>query len=156
MRELPNGPNAARRDAIRACKRQEKADLQHPIKVSKSSNRDPSSRATRIRPSSAREHKYHLRHVQVLLPSIGTDASGVQKVDFSHASFWKDDSADIDHYGHCSGLVPRPRNQSRLQRRIAAVVAIFAGAALGRHLFALRSLIFETVLCFRDSPVGSA
>ena len=63
MRELRNGPIAVKRGRTRACKREEKADLQRPNNVSRIDDRGPaSSRATRIRPSSAREHKHHLGH----------------------------------------------------------------------------------------------
>src|SRR6185369_4907334 len=62
MRELRN-PIAGNCGRTRACKREEKADLQHPNNISSASDRGPaSSRATEIRPSSAREHKHHLRH----------------------------------------------------------------------------------------------
>jgi hypothetical protein len=63
MRELRNGPIASKRGRRQTCKREEKADLQHPTNVSKTDDRGPaSSRATEIRPSSAREQKHHLGH----------------------------------------------------------------------------------------------
>jgi hypothetical protein len=63
MRELGDGPIAAKRGTTRACKREEKADLQRPNNVSRTDDRGPaSSRATEIRPSSAREHKHRLGH----------------------------------------------------------------------------------------------
>jgi hypothetical protein len=61
MRELRNGPIAVTRGPTRACKREEKTDLQRPNNVSKTDDRSPaSSRATEIRPSSAREHEHRL------------------------------------------------------------------------------------------------
>ena len=57
MRELRNRPIAVKRGSTRACKRKEKADLQRPNNVSRTDDRGPaSSRATEIRPSSARGH----------------------------------------------------------------------------------------------------
>ncbi len=62
MRELGNGPIAVQRGSTRACQREEKADLERPNNGSRTGDRGPaSSRATEIRPSSAREHKHHLR-----------------------------------------------------------------------------------------------
>src|SRR5438105_9954171 len=62
MCELCDRPIAVKRDRRRACKREEKADLQRPKNISKTDDRGPSSRDAEIRPSSAREHKYHLGH----------------------------------------------------------------------------------------------